>query len=77
VKALAVTSLSNFQVSRMTPDLDDQVTFWTRTLGESRPFTFGPADELTMKVCENGRVVNAVVLVATGVNVERLRRPTW
>ena len=28
------------------------------------------ADALTMKVRENGRVVNAVVLVATGVNAD-------
>src|SRR5690606_33532133 len=30
--------------------------------------TFLAADALVMKVCEGGRVVNAAVLVATGVN---------
>jgi putative transposase len=40
----------------------------TRPLGGSGPFTFVAADALTMKVREDGRVVNAVVLVATGVN---------
>lgn len=32
------------------------------------PFTFLAADALTMKVREGGRVVNTVVLIATGVN---------
>jgi hypothetical protein len=51
----------------MAADLDEQVTaFRTRSLAESGPFTFVAADALTMKVRENGRVVNAVVLVATG-----------
>ena len=37
---------------------------------DAGPFTFVAADALTMKVRENGRVVNAVVLVATGVNAD-------
>jgi transposase-like protein len=53
----------------MAGDLDDQVAaFRTRSLSESGPFTFVAADALTMKVREDGRVINAVVLVATGVN---------
>ena len=53
----------------MAADLDAQVAaFRTRPLGEAGPFTFVAADALTMKVREAGRVVNAVVLVATGVN---------
>ncbi|WP_405064946.1 transposase [Kribbella sp. NBC_01510] len=39
-----------------------------RGLGEAGPFTFVAADALTMKVREGGRVINAVVLLATGVN---------
>src|SRR3954454_5513753 len=71
VETLGITSLSKSQVSRMAADLDEQVTaFRTRPLGESGPFTFLAADALTMKVRENGRVVNAVVLVATGVNAD-------
>ena len=71
VQTLGITSLSKSQVSRMAADLDEQVTaFRTRPLGESGPFTFLAADALTMKVRENGRVVNAVVLVATGVNTD-------
>ena len=69
VKTLGINSLSKSQVSRMAADLDEQVAaFRTRPLGDAGPFTFVAADALTMKVRENGRVVNAVVLVATGVN---------
>jgi putative transposase len=69
VQTLGITSLSKSQVSRMAADLDEQVTaFRTRPLGDAGPFTFVAADALTMKVREHGRVVNAVVLVATGVN---------
>jgi transposase-like protein len=71
VQTLGITSLSKSQVSRMAQDLDEQVAaFRTRPLGEAGPFTFVAADALTMKVRENGRVVNAVVLVATGVNAD-------
>lgn len=71
VQSLGITSLSRSQVSRMAADLDAQVAaFRTRPLGASGPFTFVAADALTMKVRENGRVVNAVVLVATGVNAD-------
>jgi putative transposase len=71
VQSLGITSLSKSQVSRMAADLDAQVAaFRTRPLGDSGPFTFVAADALSMKVREQGRVVNAVVLVATGVNVD-------
>jgi transposase-like protein len=71
VQSLGITSLSKSQVSRMAADLDAQVdAFRTRPLGGSGPFTFVAADALTMKVREHGRVVNAVVLVATGVNAD-------
>jgi len=71
VQTLGITSLSKSQVSRMAADLDAQVTaFRTRPLGDAGPFTFLAADALTMKVREQGRVVNAVVLVATGVNAD-------
>ena len=68
VQSLGITSLSRSQVSEMAKDLDGQVTaFRTRPLDEG-PYTFVAADALTMKVREDGRVVNACVLVATGVN---------
>jgi putative transposase len=71
VQSLGITSLSKSQVSRMAADPGEQVTaFRTRPLGQAGPFTFVAADALTMKVREHGRVVNAVVLVATGVNAD-------
>ena len=69
VKTLGIHSLSKSQVSRMAADLDEHVDqFRHRPLDDAGPFTFVAADALTMKVREGGRVINAVVLVATGVN---------
>ena len=69
VKTLGIDSLSKSQVSRMAADLDAIVDdFRYRPLDTAGPFTFVTADALTMKVREGGRVINAVVLLATGVN---------
>ena len=69
VKNLGINSLSKSQVSRMAADLDEHVEqFRHRPLDAAGPFTFVSADALTMKVREGGRVINAVVLLATGVN---------
>ena len=69
VKTLGIDSLSKSQVSRMAAELDEHVEqFRHRPLEAAGPFTFVAADALTMKVREGGRVVNAVVLIATGVN---------
>ncbi len=69
VKLLGIDSLSRSQVSRMAGELDEQVEqFRHRPLDAAGPFTFVAADALTMKVREGGRVINAVVLLATGVN---------
>ena len=58
----------------MAADLDEHVEqFRHRPLDEAGPFTFVAADALTMKVREGGRVINAVVLVATGVNADGKR----
>ena len=71
VKTLGIDSLSKSQVSRMAADLDHVVDdFRHRPLGDAGPFTFVAADALTMKVREGGRVINAVVLLATGVNAD-------
>ena len=71
VKTLGIHSLSKSQVSRMAADLDEQVeAFRHRPLDQAGPFTFVAADALTMKVREGGRVINAVVLIATGVNAD-------
>ena len=57
VATLGITLLSKTQVSRMA-ELDQQVTaFRARPLHEAGPFTFVAADVLTMKVREDGRVV--------------------
>ena len=69
VKTLGIDSLSKSQVSRMAADLDEHVEqFRHRPLDTAGPFTFVAADALTMKVREGGRVINAVVLLASGVN---------
>ena len=69
VKTLGIDALSKSQVSRMAADLDQLVAeFRHRPLDAAGPFTFVAADALTMKVREGGRVINAVVLLATGVN---------
>ena len=69
VKTLGIDGLSKSQVSRMAAELDQHVNeFRHRPLADAGPFTFVAADALTMKVREGGRVINAVVLVATGVN---------
>lgn len=69
VKTLGIDSLSKSQVSRMAAELDEHVDqFRHRPLDAAGPFTFVAADALTMKVREGGRVINAVVLIATGVN---------
>lgn len=74
VKTLGINSLSKSQVSRMAASLDQMVDeFRHRPLDEAGPFTFVAADALTMKVREGGRVVNSVVLVATGVNADGRR----
>src|SRR5699024_4282139 len=69
VKTLGINSLSKAQVSRMAADLEEHVEqFRHRPLDEAGPFTFVSADALTMKVREGGRAINAVVLLAPGVN---------
>ena len=69
VKTLGIDSLSKSQVSRMATELDQIVEeFRHRPLSDTGPFTFVAADALTMKVREGGRVINAVALLATGVN---------
>ena len=74
VKTLGIDSLSKSQVSRMATDLDEHVEqFRHRPLDDAGPFTFVAADALTMKVREGGRVINAVVLIATGVNADGRR----
>ena len=68
VKALGIEGISKSQVSAMAKTLDAQVeAFRTRPL-DAGPYTYVWLDGLTMKVREGGRIVNVVVVVATGVN---------
>jgi putative transposase len=68
VKALGIEGISKSQVSEMARTLDAQVeAFRTRPL-DAGPYTYVWLDGLTMKVREGGRIVNVVVVVATGVN---------
>lgn len=74
VKTLGIHTLSKSQVSRMAQQLDEHVMeFRHRPLDEAGPFTLVAADALTMKVREGGRVVNTVVMIATGVNADGRR----
>ena len=74
VRQLGIDSLSKSQVSRMATELDEHIeAFRHRPLSDTGPFVFLAADALTMKVREGGRVINAVAMVATGVNADGRR----
>jgi putative transposase len=67
---LGVKSLSRSQVSEMATHLDAQVTAFRERPLDAGPYTFVWVDALTVKVREDGRVVNVHALVATGVNAD-------
>ena len=67
---LGVKSLSRSQVSEMATHLDTQVTAFRQRPLDQGPYTFVWVDALTVKVREDGRVVNVHALVATGVNAD-------
>jgi putative transposase len=68
VKTLGIDRISKSQVSNLAQSLDAMVeAFRTRPL-DAGPYTYVWVDGLTMKVREGGRIVNVVVVVATGVN---------
>lgn len=72
VQSLGVTSLSRSQVARMVADLDAQVTAFAPA-----PWTTRPVHVRRRRVDDEGPrgrpVINAVVLVATGVNGDEHR----
>src|SRR5215218_9458213 len=70
VQSLGITGLSRSQVSVMAKDLDDHVADFRGRPLDAAPYTFVPADALTMKVREGGRVRNVAVMVATAVNAD-------
>jgi putative transposase len=65
---LGVKSLSKSQVSEMATHLDAQVKAFRERPLDAGPYTFVAMDALTIKVRENGRIVNVHALIATGVN---------
>jgi putative transposase len=67
---LGIKSLSRSQVSEMASHLDAQVTAFRQRPLDAGPYTFVWVDALTVKVREDGRVVNVHALVATGVNCD-------
>jgi transposase-like protein len=67
---LGVKSLSRSQVSEMAAHLDAQVAAFRERPLDQGPYTFVWVDALTVKVREDGRVVNVHALVATGVNAD-------
>ncbi|WP_045875773.1 IS256 family transposase [Pseudofrankia sp. DC12] len=68
VEQLGVAHISKSQVSELARHLDAQVeAFRSRPL-DGGPYRFVQADALTMKVREDGRVINVHCLLAVGVN---------
>lgn len=68
VQALGITGMSKSQVSELAKSLDaDVASFRSRPL-DSGPYRHLQADALALKVREDGRIVQAAALVATGVN---------
>src|SRR3954454_10924508 len=67
---LGIKSLSRSQVSEMATHLDAQVAAFRDRPLDAGPYTFCWVDALTVKVREDGRVVNVHALIATGVNCD-------
>ena len=67
-QAMGITSLSKSQVSRVCGELDELVAAWRNRPLDAGPYLFVWLDALSVKVREQGRVVNTAALVATGVN---------
>jgi len=67
---LGIKSLSRSQVSEMATHLDAQVTAFRDRPLDDGPYTFCWVDALTVKVREDGRVVNVHALIATAVNAD-------
>jgi putative transposase len=67
---LGIKSLSRSQVSEMATHLDAQVAAFRERPLDAGPYTFYWADALTVKVREDGRVVNVHALIATAVNTD-------
>jgi transposase-like protein len=55
-------------VSNLAQSLDAMVEAFRTRPPDAGPYTYVWVDKLTLKVREGGRIVNLVVVVATGVN---------
>ena len=67
---LGIKSLSRSQVSEMATHLDAQVAAFRDRPLDAGAYTFCWVDALTVKVREDGRVVNVHALIATAVNAD-------
>lgn len=73
IQTLGIDGISKSQVSRLAQELDDIVeAFRSRPLDGS-PYPFLMLDALVVKVREQGRIVNACVVHAVGVNRDGYR----
>ncbi len=71
--SLGATQLSKSQISAMAKHLDDQVTAFRNRPLDAGPYAFVWVDALTLKVREQGRIINVHALVAVGVNADGYR----
>ncbi len=70
VQAMGIKGISRSQVSEMAKALDEAVeAFRTRPL-DAGPYAYVWVDALGQKVREGGRIVNVVVVIATGANAD-------
>lgn len=67
---LGIKPLSRSQVSEIAAHLDAQVSAFLQRPLDAGSYTFVWADALSVKVREDGRVVNVHALIATGVNAD-------
>jgi len=68
VQALGIAGISKSQVSELAKSLDADVSAFRGRPLEGAPYRHVMADALALKVREDGRIVQAAALVATGVN---------
>jgi len=72
-QALGIQKLSKSQVSEMAKSLDEQVEAFSKRPLDDGPYPYVWLDAIVLKNREVGRVVNVVMVVATGVNKEGRR----
>lgn len=73
VRSMGIDGISKSQVSELAKSLDEKVNAFRNRPLDAGPYTYVWLDALTQKVREGGRIVNVVVVVATGVNADGYR----